>query len=113
MSNVYDQAYALARAIRESDVYKQFKQLQNEVNADSATKQMLDDFRKKQLDLQLRQMQGEQVPQEELDKMQKLYEVVRLNPAINRLLEVEQRFGLLMEDLNKIMAEPLKDLYQE
>lgn len=110
MCNVYDQAYALARAIRESDVYKQFKQAQSEVNQDSATKQMFDDFRQKQLDLQLRQLKGEEVAQEELDKIQKLYEVVRLNPAINRLMEAEQRFGLLMEDLNKIVTEPLKEL---
>lgn len=113
MSNIYDHAHALARAIKDSDVYKQLKIIQTEVNEEPSTKEMLEDFRKKQLDLQMKQLQGEEIPQAEMDKIQKLFQVIQLNPKINRLLELEQRFGVLMEDINKIIAEPFKDLYEE
>lgn len=113
MSNIYDHAHALARAVKESEEFKSLKTLQEQVNADPSTKTMLDDFRNKQMELQLKQMQGEEISEEEMDKTKKLFDLIQLNPTISRLLDVEQRFGVVMEDMNKIITEPLRDIYQQ
>lgn len=79
--NVHDKAYELTRAIKESAEYKEMKEVKALIDADSDSKRMLDDFRKRQSELQQKMMAGEMPPQEEMQKMEKLYEVISLNPA--------------------------------
>ncbi|MED4603184.1 YlbF family regulator [Paenibacillus validus] len=108
--NMYDKAYELARAIRESQETKELKALRERIDADSDTKRMLDDFRSRQMELQQKMMAGEMPPKEELEKLEKLFEVVNLNPLVRSYFETERRFGVIMEDIQRIIAEPLGDV---
>ncbi|MEW9698302.1 YlbF family regulator [Paenibacillus sp. SI8] len=106
--NVHDKAYDLARAIKESSEYKDMKDSRSKVEADPSSKTMLDDFRKRQTELQQKMMAGEMPPQDEMEQVQKLYEVLALNPNINRLFDAERRLSLVLEDVQRIIAEPLE-----
>ncbi|MFD0692477.1 YlbF family regulator [Paenibacillus sp. GCM10027628] len=107
---VHDKAYDLARAIKESSEYKEMKDVRTKVDADASAKNMLEDFRKRQAELQQKMMAGEMPPQEEMENMQKLYEVLALNPSIGRLFDVERRLSVMLEDVQRIIAEPLESL---
>ncbi|WP_010272092.1 YlbF family regulator [Paenibacillus senegalensis] len=109
--NVHDKARELSAAIRESKEYEDVKLAQQAVNADPESKRMMDQFRQKQMELQSQMMSGQQPAQEELDKMEKLYEVLSLNFSIRKLMESERRLSVVMEDVQKIMMESLQDLY--
>jgi cell fate (sporulation/competence/biofilm development) regulator YlbF (YheA/YmcA/DUF963 family) len=110
--NVYDKAYELAKAMKESSDYKQFKQLNETITADADAKKMLDDFRERQMELQKRMMSGDMPPQEEMEKMEKLFEVINLNVNLRKLFEVERRLSVIMEDVQRIITEPLQEVFQ-
>lgn len=110
--NVYDKAYELARAIRDSLEAKEIKEIRSKIEADPETKRMLDDFREKQMNLQKQMLSGQQPEQQEMEKLDKLYEVVSLNPLIKKLFEAERRFGVMIDDVQKILADPMKDILE-
>ncbi|MCR8634627.1 MULTISPECIES: YlbF family regulator [Paenibacillus] len=108
--NMYDKAYELARALRESSELKEIKEINELIKGDADSKRMLDDFRQRQTELQQKMMSGEMPSQEEMQKMEKLYEVINLNPSLRRLFDAERRLGVIMEDVQRIISEPLQDV---
>ncbi|HUC94314.1 MAG TPA: YlbF family regulator [Paenibacillus sp.] len=110
--NVYDKAYELAKAMRESQEAKELKEARNQVNADSDAKRMLDDFRSRQRELQQKMMGGEEPQAEDMEKLNKLYEVLSLNPLIHKLFEAERRFTVIFDDVNRIMSEAIQNVIE-
>ncbi|TDG00668.1 YlbF family regulator [Paenibacillus piri] len=108
--NIYDKAYDLARALRESSELKEVKAINDQIKAEPQSKRMLDDFRQRQMELQQKMMSGDMPSKDDMDKMEKLYEVINLNPALHRLFEAERRLGVVMEDVQRIISEPLQDV---
>lgn len=113
MTNVHDAAHQLAKAIKDSTEYQELKQKQEQVEGEETSKRMLNDFRQLQMELQIKQMQGQQLTQEEQEKAQRIFETIQLNPTISQLMQAEQRFSVVMEDLQNIISEPLRVLYPE
>lgn len=109
--NVYDKANELARAIKESSEVADINSAMKLVDADPESKRMLDNFRQGQMELQQRMMSGEMPPPEEMEKMEKLFEVLNLNLGIRRLFDAERRLSVVIEDVNKIITESLSQLY--
>lgn len=111
MSNLYDVAYNLEKAIRESDEFKALTASYDEVNADPAAKKMFDSFRDLQLHLQQKQMTGQQITEEEATQAQQQVQLIQQHEAISTLLANEQKMSTVITDLNKIITKPLEDLY--
>ncbi|MFJ7975997.1 YlbF family regulator [Peribacillus sp. JNUCC 23] len=111
MSNLYDSAYDLEKAIRESNEYKELKSLFDQVNSDESAKGMFENFRNMQMNLQQKQMTGQEITPEEVEQAQKTVALVQQHEAISRLMEAEQRMSMAIADLNKIIMKPLEDLY--
>ncbi|MBS4212238.1 MULTISPECIES: YlbF family regulator [Neobacillus] len=109
--NLYDSAYALENAIRQSDEFKQLQQAYQEVNADQAAKQLFDQFRHIQMNLQQKQMMGQNISEQEIQQAQATVGVVQQNPKIAHLMQVEQRMNNVIGELNQIVLKPLADLY--
>ncbi|SES92974.1 YlbF family regulator [Paenibacillus sp. NFR01] len=109
--NVIDKAHELARAIKESSEVADIAGAMRVIEADPESKAMLDNFRSKQIELQQQMMNGEMPPQEEMEKMEKLFEVLNLNLGIRRLFEAERRLSVVIEDVNKIITESLAQMY--
>ncbi|WP_317950211.1 YlbF family regulator, partial [Rossellomorea marisflavi] len=64
--NLYDQANELERALRQSDEFQQLKNMYDEVNSDESASKMFENFRNIQMQLQQKQMSGEEITQEEV-----------------------------------------------
>lgn len=110
-TNFYDPAYELEKAIRNSDEYTNLKKLYDEVNSDESAKRMFENFRNIQMQLQEKQMMGQQITQEEVEQAQKTVALVQQHPTISRLMEAEQRMSMVIAELNQIIMKPLEDLY--
>lgn len=108
--NIYDKAYELAKALKESEEALLLKAAKLEAEADADAKAMLDDFRERQNFLQQKMMAGEEPSAEDMEKMSKLYEVITLNPLIGKLMDAERRFAVVFEDVNRIMSDVLKSI---
>jgi len=110
-TNLYDVAYDLEKAIRSSNEFQTLKRMYDEVNADESAKKMFENFRDVQLNLQQKQMMGEEISQEEVEQAQKLVALVQQHDKISKLMETEQRMSMLVGELNKIIMKPLEELY--
>ncbi len=111
MANMYDAAYDLEKEIRDSEDFKQLKEVYDKINSDEVTKRMFDNFRNIQLTLQEKQMRGEEITEEEVAQAQQTVQLVQQHEEINKLMEAEQRVSMLLNDINKIIMKPLEDLY--
>ncbi len=111
MSNVYDSANELEKAIQESDEFKDLKAAYDKVMEDPNSKQMFDNFRNTQLELQQKQMQGEEITEEEVEKAKQVVELVQQHEDISKLMEQEQRVNVLINDISRIITKPLEELY--
>jgi len=109
--NLYDAAYEMEKAIRQSDEYKQLKQMYDEVNADESARKMFENFRDIQMKLQQKQMMGQEISQEEVDEAQKTVALVQQHEKISKLMQAEQRMGMIIGEVNQLIMKPLEELY--
>ncbi|MFC7681004.1 YlbF family regulator [Paenibacillus sp. GCM10028914] len=109
--NIYDKANELAKAMKESQEVQEITAAIKLIEADPESKQMLDNFRERQMEVQQRMMSGDMPSQEEMEKMEKLFEVLSLNLNIRRLFDAERRLSIIIEDVNKIISDSLQHLY--
>ncbi len=63
------------------------------------------------LQLQQKQMSGEEITQEEVEQAQKRLLSYSKDELISQLMEAEQRMSMLIGELNKIIMKPLEELY--
>lgn len=112
-TNILDSAKVLEQTIRESAEFIHLKQQYDNVYADEVTKKIFDDFRNMQLNLQTKQMQGEQITQEEVMQAQQQVMAVQQNEKIAALLEAEQQMSNVIQQINKIVMKPLEELYND
>lgn len=101
--NVYDAAHQLARALSECTEYKEFSKVQEELKNDPQSEKMLKDLRAKQWELYSLMAAGK--PTEEAEKnLENLYNIISYNSVVSRYLEAEQRFTVIIADVQKIIA---------
>ncbi|RUT29520.1 YlbF family regulator [Paenibacillus zeisoli] len=109
--NIYDKAHELAQALKDSQEVQEITAAVKLIDADSDSKRMLDEFRNRQNELQQRMMSGDMPSPEEMENMEKQFEVLSLNLNIRRLFDAERRLSVIIQDVNKIIADSLQHLY--
>lgn len=109
--NLYDAAYDLEKAIRQSDEYTRLTKMYDAVYADETARKMFEDFRDLQLKLQQKQMTGQEITQQEVDQAQQTVGIVQQNLKIAQLMEAEQQMSRVIADLNQLIMKPLEELY--
>lgn len=103
--NVYEEAHALSRAIKASEEFKQYDEVKKKVKANEQLDKMIEDFHMKQMEVQAKQLMGEEVNQEMMQQVQNLYQVVATDPLAAQYLQCEMRFQVMMQDVYKILGE--------
>ena len=103
--NVYDEAHGLAQAIKQSEEYKQMKDAEAIVDKNPDLKQMIQDFQNKSMEMQLKQMAGEEMDQASTEAIQKLYAIVMQDPQAAQFLQASMRFSIMMKDVYEILGE--------
>ena len=103
--NVYNEAHNLARAVRESEEYKQYEDIKKKVAGNPALTAMLNDFQTKQFEMQAKQMMGETLPADMNGQIQELYNIMMKDPLSAQYLQCEIRFSMMMNDVYKILGE--------
>ena len=103
--NVYDQAHNLARAIKESEEFKQYDYLKKVIDQKEDLSKMVKDFQAKQFEMQAKQMMGEEVGPEMMQGIQELYQIIMTDPTASQYMQAEMRFSLMMNDVYKILGE--------
>ncbi len=110
--NVYDTANKLAKEIRESTEYIEYKKIKEELDQNPDVKQKIAEFEKARYEVQLESLKGEEQEKAKLEEMQKIYMDVVQNDLAKRYFEIELKFNVLLADVNKIIAESVQDIIQ-
>lgn len=109
--NIYDKAHDLAAALKDSPEVAEITEAMKLVEADASSSEMLDRFRENQNEVQQRMMTGQMPEPEEMEKMEKQFELLNQNPNIARLFDAERRLSIIIQDVNKIITDSLQHLY--
>ncbi len=103
--NVYDEAHGLARAIKESNEFKEFDRMRKEVEQDPDVSQMLGELQKLQIELQTAQMTGNQPDQNTMSRLQSLSTMLATKPLAAKFMQTEAAFSVMMNDVFRIIGE--------
>lgn len=99
------QARLLARALQESQEYRALQRAREEVEAHEAARIMVRDFKERQKKLQEKVMGGGKVTPEEEKELERLLELLSMNPYARDLLEAEFHFARLMVEIQQVLGE--------
>lgn len=113
LSNIYDTANQIERELRELDEFKALQAAYEEVKADEAAYTLFKEFQGFQQGLQEKQMRGEEFTDEDAEKAQSIATKVQETAVINELMQKEQAFSLVVNDLNRIIMTPVRDMYND
>ena len=108
--NVYDTANRLAGEIRGSEEYTQYKEAKQKLESNPNLKQKVDDFEKLRYEIQVLAMQGKEVEEDKNKKLQEMYSILIEEKEIKEYFDLEVKFNIMLADVNKIIAESVKDV---
>src|SRR5699024_12318219 len=106
----YDQANALESALRQSEEFQNMKEFYGKVNENPESKALFDEFREIQMNLQQKQMQGEEIQEEEVQKAQKSAEDIEKDEKIKSKKEADQKKSNLIHDHNIVIMNLIEDI---
>ena len=108
--NVYDTANRLASEIRESNEYKEYKKAKEEITSNPETKNKVSDFEKLRYKLQILEYQKKSKNEKKKKKLQEMYTMLVQDKKIKEYFDLEVKFNVMIADVNKIIAESIKDV---
>ena len=111
MSNIYDTANQLERDLRELQEFKTVKESFEAIYADETARALFEEFRTVNVELQQKQFSGQEITEEDIQNAQELGQKVSEHEHIKALMEAEQRLNTIMQDINRIITNPLQELY--
>ena len=106
--NVYDEAHSLAKAIKESNEFKEFDRIRKEVDADKETSDMLKELTELQVQLQTAQMVGQQPDKDVFARFQSLNTMAMTKPLAMQYMQAQFALATMMNDVFGIVGEAIK-----
>ncbi|HBT20133.1 MAG TPA: hypothetical protein DEA47_02005 [Peptococcaceae bacterium] len=110
--NIYDKALELAKLLADTKEYKDFTAAKENLSKNQICREILDNFRQVQLEVQVAELTGHEVDEEVKEQLERLYDIISTNPTITEYLEAEYRFSRLMSDIQKIIAEAVPEWFE-
>lgn len=112
MSNLYDTANQLERELRQSEEFTAVKSAFEAVQQSEEAKALFEEFRDMNGKFLQKQMNSEELTEEDTTYANDLYQKASSNEAIQTLMQAEQRLNTVMQDINRILTTSLQELYQ-
>ena len=106
--NVYDEAHSLAKAIKESNEFKEFDRMRKAVDADKETSDMLKELTELQVQLQTAQLTGQQPDKDVFARFQSLSTMVMTKPLAAQYMQAQMAIATMMNDVFGIVGEAIR-----
>lgn len=111
---IYDTANKLAQEIKESEEYKEYKNIKLEIESNIQLKEKIDKFERSRFELQLANIKGQnENDNKTLENVQKLYLELIQDPLAKKYFDAEVKFNIMLSDVNKIIAESVQDVLKK
>lgn len=108
--NIYDTANRLAKEIKESEEYINYKMAKETLNLNPELKKKIEEFESARYDAQVTAMQTGKNDEEKTNKMQQLYIELIENQDAKNFFETETKFNIILADVNKIIGDAVIDV---
>ena len=106
--NVYDEAHNLAKAIKESNEFKEFDRIRKDVDADKETSDMLKELTELQMQMQAAQLTGQQPDKDMFARFQSLNTMAMTKPLAMQYMQAQFALATMMNDVFGIVGEAIK-----
>ncbi|MED3661075.1 YlbF family regulator [Ureibacillus sp. FSL K6-8385] len=111
MSNFMNAIQSLETSISQTEEFQKLKGAVEIVRNDEQARTIFTQFRDAQLLLQQKQMQGEELQEDEFIHLQKTAQLAQQNPKIMAMLEAEMALSRLIDEVNRSLIKPIQSLY--
>jgi len=101
----YSAAHRLAQEIRQSEEYRTYHSLKEEVMADETVAALIKEYKKLQITLQMAMMSGQQADSEDMQRFSGISSLLFGKPEVSQYLLAEMRLQQAMADIFKIITE--------
>lgn len=105
MSLVLERARQLAKALENCDEYTAYKNALAELEKHEAARLMWRDFQKRQAEVQMARLSGEEVSEEQIEDLERGYDILMMNPYVRDVVIAEFKFTQLFAEVQKIIGE--------
>lgn len=103
---VYDKANELAKLLKESDEFKEYKAAKEKAFANDTTASLVKEYHKLQLAAQAAMVSGKK-DEDTMQRLQKIGELLQLDKDASAYLFAEYRLNRTVSDVYKIIAEAI------
>lgn len=103
--NPYDAARNLAKAIKASEEHRIYSEAQEKIKKEEGAEKFISEFRTLQFELQTCEVTGKEVPEEKKQRIEEMAKLAQMDPVMMEYLTAEFRFGTMLSDIQKIIAE--------
>ena len=108
--NIYDTANNLAHEIKKSSEYLDYAEAKKNLANHPEKNIQLKEFEKLRYEMQVMTMQGKEIDEEKNRLLQENYTKLVEDDEMKKYFESEIKFNVMMADVNKIIAEAVKDV---
>ncbi len=106
--SVYDTARKLERKIKNSEEYQNYQELKKKIEEKSGSKKMLLDYQNLMIEMQTKRMRGEELNEEDKERLRNLQNLIEINNNVKKYLEAEYQLSQMINDLQKIIFSDLE-----
>ena len=110
--SVYDTATKLASEIKNSKEYLDFVDNMKIIKKNKNYENLLSEYKKTQYNLQIATMNNKKLDKKTLKKMEDIQNKIRHNDQIYNYILSEEKFNIMMDNINKIIANTIKEDYK-
>ena len=110
--SVYDTATKLASEIKNSKEYLDFVDNMKIIKKNKNYENLLSEYKKTQYNLQIATMNNKKLDKKTLKNMEEIKNKIRHNDQIYNYILSEEKFNIMMDNINKIIANTIKEDYK-
>ena len=110
--SIYNNAEKLAGEIKNSKEYKDFIENMRIIKSDKDSENLLNEYKKVGYNLQRATMNNKKVEKKSIKKLEEIQNKVRHNENIYNYLLAEEKFNIMMDSINKIIADAVREDYK-
>ena len=110
--SVYDTATKLASEIKNSKEYLDFVDNMKIIKKNKNYENLLSEYKKTQYNLQIATINNKKLDKKTLKNMEEIQNKIRHNDQIYNYILSEEKFNIMMDNINKIIANTIKEDYK-
>jgi len=94
-------AQRLKKKLEKSNQYQNYLELRKKVMAKEGSKKMLLDYQNLMMEMQTKRMSGEELSEEDKERLQNLQNFIEINNNVKKYLEAEYNVSKMINDVQK------------